>query len=546
VYDVAVYVPSGVASGVAVYTVSSAAATVRLTRDHSTSGWVALGRFAATSSRPVTVHLGDNANQPTKEPIVADAARFTPVTVPSAPARVSAAPATASAVVSWSPAEPGGAPVDGYTIKASPGGAVATVAGTATSGRVTGLVNGTAYTFTVLARNRFGSSAASGSTAAVTPRAAAPYAGVVPVRIFDSRVGATANPRRAAVAAGETVTVRVAGVSGSPIPAGATSAMLNLTVVQAARGGFIRVVGPGDSSAVNFGPNAAVANSTYVPLAADGTVQLRNVSSGAVSLIVDAQSQVRSGVGPRWTGVVSTRILDTRTGLTLNPRSTPLRSGETLRVRVAGSGGVPSGASTVALNLTVTGATGKGYLSVTGGTTTATSAVNFTAGSTIANLVSVRPASDGTVSVRNTSGGTVDLVGDVQGYAAGTSGQLWIPVTPTRLLDTREGTTTNARSTALASGESVDVSVSGQLGSPVVAGAGAAVLNLTVTSSTRGGYLVLGAGSQGSSSAVNFVPGMTAANSSIARLASDGTVRLTNRSAGTVHVIVDAMGYTAP
>ncbi len=545
-YDAAVYVPPGLASGVAVYTITSAASTVRVTRDHSTSGWVGLGRYTGTASRPVTIHLGDNSNQATDERIVADAARFTKVTVPSAPGTASAAPAPSAAVVSWSPAGQGGAAISGYTVRSTPGGVVATVSGSATSARLSGLTDGTAYTFTVTAANAYGSGPPSAPTSAVTPRAAAPNAGVQPVRIFDSRAGTTANPRRTAIAAGETVTIRVAGVSGSPIPAGATSAMVNLTVAQAAVAGYLRVVGPGNSSAVNFRPGLAVANSTYVPLAANGTVQLRNVSAGTLSLVVDAQSQVRTGAGPRWTGVVATRILDTRLGLSANPRSTPLRSGETLKVRVAGAGVVPAGATTLALNLTVTGPTAKGFLSVTGAGSTATSAVNFVAGSTIANLVTVRPASDGTVAIRNTSSGTVHVIGDVQGYAAGTSGQLWVPAMPTRLLDTRAGTTANGRSTALSAGESIDVRVGGRLGSPVVAGAGSAVLNLTVTSPTRAGYLVLGAGTTGTASAVNFAPGVTAANSSIARLASDGTVRLTNRSAGSVQVIVDAMGYTAP
>ena len=62
----------------------------------------------------------------------------------------------------------GGAPTS-YTVTASPGGATCTVISPATSCTITGLNNGTSYSFSTVANNATGSSSASPSSAAVSP-----------------------------------------------------------------------------------------------------------------------------------------------------------------------------------------------------------------------------------------------------------------------------------------------------------------------------------------------------------------------------------------
>jgi uncharacterized protein YhjY with autotransporter beta-barrel domain len=94
--------------------------------------------------------------------------------VPDAPGITGASAGDGQAQVTVSaPLADGGSPITGYTATANPGGATGTLAGAAGGTiTVTGLTNGTAYTFTVTASNSAGTSAASAPSASVTPKGA--------------------------------------------------------------------------------------------------------------------------------------------------------------------------------------------------------------------------------------------------------------------------------------------------------------------------------------------------------------------------------------
>jgi hypothetical protein len=107
---------------------------------------------------------------------------------PGAPTSASAIAGDAQATLSWSaPSSDGGSAITSYTAIASPGGATCTTS--STSCTITGLANGTSYTFTVTATNSAGTSAASSASASVTPATAneATSSPSLTVRLLPSR-----------------------------------------------------------------------------------------------------------------------------------------------------------------------------------------------------------------------------------------------------------------------------------------------------------------------------------------------------------------------
>ena len=98
-------------------------------------------------------------------------------TAPDAPTGVSAQAGNGAATLTWTaPANTGGSPITSYRITPHAGATALTPVdtGSATAGaQVTGLTNGTAYTFTVAATNAVGTGADSAASAPVTPRAGA-------------------------------------------------------------------------------------------------------------------------------------------------------------------------------------------------------------------------------------------------------------------------------------------------------------------------------------------------------------------------------------
>jgi fibronectin type 3 domain-containing protein len=101
-------------------------------------------------------------------PASAASAAATPATVPGPPTGVTPTRDNTQVSVTWTaPASDGGSAISSYLVTSSPGSFTCTTA--SLSCTVTGLTNGTAYTFTVSATNATGSGISSAASASVTP-----------------------------------------------------------------------------------------------------------------------------------------------------------------------------------------------------------------------------------------------------------------------------------------------------------------------------------------------------------------------------------------
>jgi hypothetical protein len=110
-------------------------------------------------------------DQPSGKPTTPDPKPTVRASRPGAPSSVSGKAGTGSATVTWGAAADNGAAITQYRVSWS--GGSRTLAGSARSTNITGLTNGTAYTFTVRAVNRVGTGPGSSTTRLVPDGGAA-------------------------------------------------------------------------------------------------------------------------------------------------------------------------------------------------------------------------------------------------------------------------------------------------------------------------------------------------------------------------------------
>ena len=354
-----------------------------------------------------------------------------------------------------------------------------------------------------------------------------------PLRILDTRAGAGMPPN-------STLPLPISGRGTVPL-SGAIAVVLNVTVTNPTAAGFLTVYPAGGSrplaSNLNFSAGQTVPNLVEVPIGAGGQVELFNYS-GTADVIVDLEGWVgpagNFGAG-LFNPLSPQRMLDTRDSRPLDPAGT-------LDVQVAGQQGVPAiGATAVILNLTVTNPTAAGFLTLypAGGSRPLASNLNFRAGQTVPNLVVVPLGNLGRITVFN-SAGLTDVVADIEGWvsdgAGQTTGRLYSPLPPARILDTRAG------GQPIGAAATLTLQVSGHGGAPA-AGVVAVVLNLTATNPTADGYLsVYPHGAVAAASNLNFVPGETVPNLVVVPVDGLGQIDIHNFS-GSTDVIVDIEGW---
>jgi hypothetical protein len=244
-------------------------------------------------------------------------------------------------------------------------------------------------------------------------------------------------------------------------------------------------------------------------------------------------------LGAYYTPVAPTRILDTRTTTGVSSPA-PIPPNSDLILPLPAVGSVPAGdISAVVLNVTVTAPTAGGSLTVYPGGTSLplASNLNYTAGQTVPNLVTV-PLVNGSIAFHNGSAGTVHVVADLEGFY-GASGGGFKGQSPVRVLDTRIGTGTGTPG-PIGPRSALQLDLSGR----VPAGATAVILNVTVTAPTTAGYLIVypDGGTPPLASNLNFLAGQTVPNLVMVPVQA-GKVDIYNGAYGTVHVVADLAGY---
>ena len=368
---------------------------------------------------------------------------------------------------------------------------------------------------------------------------------LTPARILDTRFGVGLSG-----AQGQAVrSVQVTGRGGVPA-SGVSAVVLNVTATEPSAWSHLRVWPAGGGmpnvSNVNYVAGQTVPNLVTVKVGSGGKVSLYN-NSGLTHVIFDVAGWYSDGSAAytpagRYQPLAPARILDTRYGT--GGISGPVGASPA-KVKVWGRGGVPSGATAVVMNVTVTEPTAWSHLRVypTGTGAPDVSNLNYLAGETIPNLVVVKVGSDGYVNVTNNSG-SAHVIVDVAGWfgsgdeSPAAQGR-FEALDPVRLLDTR------LTGQKLQGGQLYAFGVLGVGGVPA-SGVSAVVLNVTVTEPTAGSHLTLfpSGSSPPNSSNLNFEAGETIPNQVIVKVGPDGAVGIRNNS-GWAHVIFDVAGYYA-
>jgi len=225
------------------------------------------------------------------------------------------------------------------------------------------------------------------------------------------------------------------------------------------------------------------------------------------------------------------RFADSRSNLTLDR----LPANQQIRVRIAGRSGLPADITAISANFTGVGSSAAGYLTASNcaDADPSFSTLNYEADDGVPNQAIIA-LSGGDLCLFSSQ--ATDIVIDINGYVSPTATQVFIPVAPQRLFDSRPS------AQPLRVGQVLRVAVAGGA-SPAPAGAVAVAVNLTGVMPDETGWIRAFPcdAPEPTSSSLNPRIGRARANSAIIPTAADGTICLTSNV--TSHVIVDITGW---
>ena len=248
----------------------------------------------------------------------------------------------------------------------------------------------------------------------------ATYHALTPTRILDSR---DHTGGLGIFSSHVAQTFQVTGHGG--VPSNAIAVTGNLTVTGQTSGGFL-YIGPvamnnPTSSTLNFPVGDDRANAVTVALATGGTLSVTYAAASlgpTANVIFDVTGYFTpDATGAKYVALNPTRLLDSRNGTGL----TGAFSSHLARTFGVTGGLVPSSATAVTGNLTVTQQTSAGFLFIgpVAMNNPTSSTLNFPLGDDRANAVTVALGTGGTLSVTyaaSTLGPTAHVIFDVTGY----------------------------------------------------------------------------------------------------------------------------------
>jgi hypothetical protein len=445
-----------------------------------------------------------------------------PTGLPDAPTGLTAAAYNQRAVLAWTnPTFDGGSPITVYTVTSAPDGLTCRAAPDEAGCTVSGLDNGTAYTFTVTATSARGTSAPSDPAGPVTP-AAVPEA-----------------PRNLhAVAFSD-----YADITWSA-PASDNGYAIS---------GYTTTLEPGHHVCTTTNEFTC----TLSGLTAHTLYLVSVVATNENGDSPPLTGHITPKIGSSYVPITPNRVLDTLARVPtvsagLVPH-VPLTFAVTNRHPGDATRNVPYNAVAVTGVLSVSGSPNSGLLSLTVDPVTfpTTSTLNFPRGDSRSTGVTIPLKSDGTLSVTyDGKAGHAQAAFDVTGYfLKGTVGATYSTLSPTRILDTR---LTNLSKTALTgkflNGKVRTFAVAGSAGVPADAVAVTGTLTMTLQSSAGRVVLEPDADDNPATGTIYGPAGDNRATSVTIKLAPNGTLSAvwlgaTNSS---VHVLFDVTGYFEP
>ncbi len=385
---------------------------------------------------------------------------------------------------------------------------------------------------------------------------ASAYKAITPIRLLDTRIDADIKRLwvKSAFSIDPIANTGVAAAAGVD-PDQITAVIVNMTMVNAGSRGFGTVWPTGSERLETSTSNLEFDGHTrpglvIAPLGLDNKISV--YASTTADVVLDVLG-VFVESGPTAEGrfeslpLGAVRAFDSR-----KPGDSEFAADQTQTIDLK-TAGVPADATGVVLNVTAIRSLARGYYKVWAADTNAPepkhSNVNVLSANYIAGNQVISGVTNGRINVYSLSGGGMTI--DVTGYFTGSSASettegLFVPVTPGRLLDTRQNNTTIGLNDGrmVSANEKFALQVGGRLNIPN-AGAKAVALNLTSVQATDRGFLKAYANGSPApeTSSLNYTAaGQVVPNHAITSI-NPNNGQITLQSLRQSHLVVDASGY---